>query len=227
MSEALPSTLTPRGGPATIDGMCPEGANIRKVIDLHWQGPFAWPDTPGGPGIVPLEQEHVVASSAGVYLWTVEHGDKYLIYAAGQTRRSFLTRLREHSKAHRHGFFTVFDMEAMKQGRRDEIWHGFFTRRRPPAREMDFTSRQEEIQRAVAKQLAEFRIFVAPLAPEPRLLQRIESGIMRCLYDAPPPFSTIPDQGMSLSGRWRNEEAISVRNIEADKFHALPAEIEV
>ena len=162
-----------------------------------------------------------------MYLWTVEYLDKYLIYAAGQTNRPFIKRFREHTKAHKEGFFTIFDMEEMEQGHRKEIWHGFFTRKHPAEKVQEFKDRYEEIQKAVATQLAGFRVFVAPMEPDVRLLKRTESAIMNILYNSPAPASEIPDRGMSLSGRWENEEPVFVRNVGNFNFQALPEEFEI
>lgn len=192
-----------------------------REIEVNWRGPYRWPGVDGDSRIGALE-DAPEASLCGVYLWTVEYQEKHLIYAAGQTQRPFLKRLREHSTAHRNGFFTVFDMEAMRQGKREEVWHGFFTKKRSPDRKEDFFRRKTEIQEAIENQLATFRVFLGPLEPEPRLLARMEAGIMDSLYAAPPPFSTIPDQGMSLSRRWASESPVVVRNVGADSFHVMP-----
>jgi len=118
-------------------------------------------------------------------------------------------------------------MEEMKQGKRKEIWHGFFTRKHPVEKVQEFKERYEEIQEAIAVQLATFRVFVAPMEPDTRLLKRTESAIMNILYNSPPPASEIPDRGMSLSGRWENEEPVLVRNVGNYNFHGLPEEFEI
>lgn len=197
-----------------------------ETIAVTWKGPFAWPGKAEANGLRGLENCEY-SSLCGVYLWTVEYKGGHLIYAAGYTERPFLTRFREHTRAHRDGFFTVFDMEAMQSGQRKEIWHGFFTRKRPLEREEEFLRRKDEIEEAVENQLSKFRVFVAPLARETRILKRFEGTIMNSLYEAPAPFSTIPDRGMSLSLRWGTEKPILIRNISASKLYALPDELEI
>ena len=98
---------------------------IPKVIELRWEGPFGWPgaDTAGR---VKSLADATIASSSGVYLWTVEHLNGFLIYAAGVTRRPFVKRFREHTLAYQTGLYTLFDIPALQQGVRTEIWHGFF-----------------------------------------------------------------------------------------------------
>jgi len=118
-------------------------------------------------------------------------------------------------------------MDAMKKGQRVEIWHGFFSRQKALARLHDFNQRREQIRSATEIQLASYRIFTASLDPEQRLLKRIEAAIMNALYLSDGPTSTIPDRGMSLSPRWPTEAPVRVRIMGAERFHALPEEIEV
>lgn len=196
------------------------------TIEVTWRGPFAWPGKAKTNGLRGLENCEY-SSLCGVYLWTAEYKKGYLIYTAGYTERPFLTRFYEHTRAYSDGFFTVFDIEAMQSGLRKEIWHGFFTKKRPPEKEKEFLRRKDEIEEAVENQLSKFRVFVAPLARETRVLKRFEAAIMNCLYSAPAPFSTIPDKGMSLSLRWETERPILVRNMSATKMYALPEEMEI
>jgi hypothetical protein len=64
------------------------------------------------------------------------------------------------------------------------------------------------ILNAVNDQLAGFRIFVADIGTEPRILERLEAAIMNNLYEQPPPLCDIPDKGMMLAPRWDSEEPI-------------------
>lgn len=203
-----------------------DAASQSERIDIEWQGPFLWAGVEARDGNVRIEDSQI-AREAGIYLWTVPHERGYLIYAAGQTTRPIVTRLREHSSAHRSGFFTLFDMDELKRGRRVEIWHGSFGGKLTPERERDFYERHEQIHSAAQEQIAEFRVFVGPVQPDRRLLARIEAGIMDSLYAAPIPFSEVPDRGMSLSRRWDSEPPIRVNNLHAEELHALPASIVV
>lgn len=201
-----------------------ERTEFAETIEVMYRGPFAWPGKAEANGLRDLA-DCEYSSLCGVYLWTVMYKSGHLIYAAGFTTRPFLTRFREHTKAHRDGFFTVFDMEAMQGGLRKEVWHGFFTKERPPERNEEFLRRRNEIGEAVENQLSKFRVFVAPLDREKRILKRFEAAIMNSLYEAPIPFSTIPDRGMSLSLRWEAEKPILIRNMCASKLYALPDEL--
>lgn len=132
-----------------------------------------------------------------------------------------------HSRAHRDGFFTIFDVASLREGKREEIWHGHFGKRLSSERLADFEDRREEIVSAAEEQIKGFRIFVGPLPKDRRLLARVESGVMDVLYSAPSPFSDVPDRGMSLSRRWDSEEAIRISNRCEHKLHAFPDQLVV
>lgn len=196
------------------------------VIELQWQGPFRWPGLCLDNDAVPLDETNV-ASSCGIYLWTVAHFDGFLIYAAGITRRPFAQRFREHTRACRTGIYTIFDIPSLKQGVRQEIWHGFWSKKRSAEKQSEYDSRRNEIVLAADEQLSNFRIFVASVDPRPRVLERIEASIMNTLYSATGPVSAIPDRGMMLAPRWRSEVPILVRNVAPVLLHGLPVELNV
>jgi hypothetical protein len=169
-----------------------------------------------------------VAASCGVYLWTVDYGGGFLVYAAGETRRPFRKRFREHTREYRSGRYTVFDAAAMRRGERRKVWPGFwFSKRRPPQLERTYSERSGEIAKALEELLSSYRVFVAPLALDRRVLQRIEAAIMAALYAAESPASLLPDRGMALAPRWPGEHVIRVKNIYPALIHGLPDELEV
>jgi hypothetical protein len=197
-----------------------------RVLELRWEGPFGWPGSGLGGQLTSLASV-TVGSCSGTYLWTVEHLDGFLIYAAGVTRRPFVKRFSEHTRAYRAGIYTLFDMTSLKRGVRREIWHGFWSRKRTAEKETEYDRRREELRIAADEQLANYRVFVAPLDPAPRLLERIEASIMHALYAGPAPVSDIPDRGMALAPRWQTEQPIMVRNVTGSLMHGLPKEFEV
>jgi predicted DNA-binding transcriptional regulator len=196
-------------------------------IDLHWHGPLAWPGIDPTCPLTSLDKTDA-ATSSGIYLWTLEYLEGYLIYCAGITRRRFVHRFREHRRNYKQGVYTLFDLPALQRGVRQEIWHGFyFSENRPPAKIAEFNARKAELLAAVHEQLSTYRIFVAPTMPDQRILNRIEAAIMKNLYAVSGPVSEIPDRGMQLSSRWRREQKILVRNHSALLIHSLPAEMVV
>ena len=196
-----------------------------NLIELRWEGPFRWPGHSFQSAAQSLN-DATIASSCGVYLWTVEHGAGYLIYAAGITRRPFAARFREHTRAYLNGVYTIFDVPSLKAGMRKEIWHGFWFKKRAVEKQNEYEHRANEIRRAAHELLANYRVFVAPVDPMRRLLERIEAAIMHTLYAATGPASVIPDRGMALAPRWREESPILVRNMAPVLLHSLQEEFE-
>lgn len=187
------------------------------AINVIWTGPYSWPK---------FESENQLPSIpklSGVYLWTVEYQNGYLIYTAGITGRSMPFRLQEHTRKYKSGDYTVLDIVAMRQGIRKEIWHGWGW---TPEKRCDFDRRKLAILDAAHKQIGGFRIFVASV-DQPRIRERIEAAIMNCLYQQPPPLCDIPDKGMFLSPRRQNERPFIVKNITDVYLHGLPQSIEV
>jgi hypothetical protein len=178
---------------------------VIDILDIEWRGPSGWPKF--GDKLPALPK------TSGVYLWTVEYQNGYLIYAAGITRRPMLDRFREHNGEYMNGVYNVLDITAMKSGLRKEVWHGFWmSKKRSREKVAEYKKRQREIQDAVRKQLAGFRIFVANIGNKPRILERLEAAIMENLYRQPMPLCDVPDKGMMLAPRWKSENPIVVKN---------------
>jgi hypothetical protein len=188
------------------------------TMDVSWTGPYAWPEFESATRLPPIPRH------PGAYLMTVEYLDGYLIYAAGITRRPVSTRFREHTLKYTSGDYTVLDIDAMRRGERIEIWHGWGW---TPEKREDFERRKPMILAAARRQLEGFRIFVADVGSQPRILERLEASIMDCLYRQPPPFCDIPDKGMMLAPRWEDEAAILVRNSYAAAIYGLPDRLEI
>ncbi|MFH1112913.1 MAG: hypothetical protein V1792_03245 [Pseudomonadota bacterium] len=195
------------------------------VIELLWEGPFRWPGYRNDGDVVQLS-ETTVGLNSGVYLWTVEHSRGYLIYAAGITRRPFVKRFQEHTRAYLTGVYTIFDVASLKRGVRNEIWHGFWFGQRSTEKQKEYSNRSEEIRSAAHELLINYRIFLAPVEPVKRLPERIEAAIMDNLYRADGSASVVPDRGMALAPRRHNEQPVIVRNISPVFFLGLPFEFE-
>ena len=189
-------------------------------IDVEWLGPYGWPKLEGDLPFVPEEP--------GVYLLTVEYQNGYLIYAAGITRRPMPKRFREHTREYMNGIYNVLDIVAMKAGFRKEVWHGFWMmKKRPRKKHAEYKKQQLQIQEAVRKQLAGFRIFAANIGTKPRILERLEAAIMENLYKQPMPLCDIPDRGMMLSPRRTSKIPIIVKSKCSVVLHGLPTCLEI
>ena len=187
---------------------------------IEWLGPYGWPKLEGDLPSIP--------EVSGVYLMTVEHQHDYLIYAAGLSRRPMPVRFREHTREYMNGIYNVLDITSMKKGIRKEVWHGFWmTKKRSPQKQKEYETRRLIINKAVHKQLAGFRIFVAKIGTRPRILERLEAAIMKNLDNLPKPYCAMPDKGMMLAPRWRSESPIVIKNNCSVKLCGLPACLEI
>jgi hypothetical protein len=189
-----------------------------SIIESKWTGPYGWPKFENESNLCPIPRQ------TGVYLQTVEYQSGYLIYAAGLTRRSIPKRFREHTYKYMSGDYTVLDIDAMQQGFRKEIWHGWGWSTEKRA---EFEKQKSIIHKAVHMQLVGFRIFVANVGTKPRILERIEASIMNTLYQQPSPFCDIPDRGMMLAPRWNTESPILVKNKCEVMLYGLPLFLEI
>jgi hypothetical protein len=191
---------------------------VSPTIDLEWLGPFGWP---GFESTLPP-----VPDLPGVYLPTFEYRGGYLICFAGITRRSVRSRLQEHTKQYLSGVYTVLDVDAIQEGARREIWHGFWMKQRPSERVALFEAHRDEIIASARRQLASFRVFMTGMK-QPRILERLEAAVMNHLYQQPSPYCDLPDRGMMLAPRWSTENVITVNNICAHVLHTLPPQLEI
>ena len=163
----------------------------------------------------------------GVYLWAFPYESGYIVYAAGITRRSLQVRFREHTRCYLNGTYTLFDVADLKRGIRTVHWHGFWSKKRPPEREAEYTTRRQELDKHAREQLAACRIIAAQFTTERRLLERLEASIMDQLYSSAKPFCDIPDRGMKLAPRWSSETPIIVASHSPVVLHGIQSEFEI
>lgn len=187
-------------------------------VQVRWTGPYAWPTFETLAGLPPIPKH------PGIYLWTFEYQDGYIVYAAGITRRSMPIRFREHTKKYLKGDYTILDVTAISRGVRKEIWHGWGW---TSEKSGDYEQRKCVLVAAGRRQLAAFRVFVADIGTAPRLLERIEAAIMNTLYKQQPPYCDIPDKGMMLASRWAWEQPIAAQFQSETKLFGLPPQIEI
>jgi len=187
-----------------------------EVREIEWKGPFSW------TGYENQNSLDKIPNTEGIYLWTFQYKDGYLVYCAGITK-STQKRFRQHTLEYKSGNYTVFNVSEAEKGKRVEIWHGWSYAR---THREEFKERKEEILNAVEEQLNSFRVFVAQ-APEKRIRARFEAAIMNNIYDSKEPWAELADRGMALSKRRKDEEPIIIKNISNVKFYGLPETLEI
>lgn len=187
-----------------------------EVREIEWQGPFSWIGYENQNGL------DKIPDITGIYLWTFQHEEGYLVYCAGITN-STKRRLREHTLEYKSGEYTVFDVTEAEKGNRVEIWHGWSYAKK---HHEEFNERREEILSAVERQLKSFRVFIAQM-PNERERARFEAAIMHHIYDSKEPWAELADRGMALSKRGKDEIPILIKNISDAKFYGLPKILEI
>jgi hypothetical protein len=186
------------------------------VREIEWQGPFSWI---GYENINKLEK---IPDVEGIYLWTFQYEQGYLVYCAGITK-STKKRFRQHTLEYKSGNYTVFNVTEAEKGKRVEIWHGWSYAR---THRDEFNSRKEEILCAVERQLSSFRVFIAQMSDK-RERARFEAAIMLQIYNSNETWAELADRGMALSKRRKDEVSIIIKNISDVKFYGLPEILEI
>ena len=187
-----------------------------EIREIEWKGPFSWTGYENQNGL------DKIPDIDGIYLWTFQYKNGYLVYCAGITK-STKKRFRQHTSQYKNGNYTVFNVTEAEEGKRVEIWHGWSYAR---THREEFNERKEEILNAVDKQLKSFRVFIAQM-PDKREKARFEAAIMHQIYNSKEPWAELADRGMALSKRWTNEIPIIIKNISEVKFYGLPETIEI
>jgi hypothetical protein len=184
--------------------------------DLTWEGPFSWPKFES------INKLPKIPNSEGIYLFTFEYKDGYVISGVGITN-STKTRISAHNRKFRKGDYTILNPEAAKKGEREEIWHGWNYAK---THKEEFIDNKTRILQALENQLGEMRIFIAK-QKDKRLRERIEAAIMHNIYVSKEPWSEIADRGMFLKERYNSEMPINTVNIHSKTIYGLPEELEI
>ncbi len=150
---------------------------VTDSLSVKWYGPYSF---------VGRETENVFTCSMGerkgVYLFTIPFEGKYLVYYVGETGASFVNRLLQHVQSYLNGFYRVFEPEEFVKGRKVLLWGGMWkTDRREPQLICDFIDRQAVLGPKILMFLKQFRIFLAPIDEEKRIIERVEAEIARSI----------------------------------------------
>ena len=132
-------------------------ASLIKTERIFWQGPFSW------PGFEQTNKLDTLPDIAGVYLFTFEYKDGYILLSAGVTN-SMKRRFSQHKKEFMSGRYTVLDVKSAKNGERHEIWHGWDYAK---THNDEFMRHKDYILNSVDIQLASYRLFMAEIKDKP------------------------------------------------------------
>lgn len=159
---------------------------------------------------------------AGVYLFTFEYKDGYILRSVGVTK-SMKKRFAEHTREYNNGNYSVLDVECAKRGVREELWHGW---QYAKEHHNQFLEHKDFILALVRKELISYRLFITEI-PDRRERERLEAAILVNTYGSKEPWADLVDGGMALRGRFNYETPIEIRNVCQHKVHGLPEIINI
>lgn len=188
------------------------------VLDVLFEGPFALLDDLD----IPCLFAEPVANRAGVYLWTVRSGDGFRPWYVGQTQRSFAQRTAEHVRAYLSGQYEAYEVASIADG-------SFHRIPGPPAGQSPstlpaFVRALPERLPQLLELLRETRIFVAPLAVDDHLLDRVEGALGRH-YKQTKDLSNYLEPGLKLPDAIPGDRPLSLRLAASHPILGLPTEL--
>lgn len=191
-------------------------ACLIKTEDTIWQGPFSW------IGYEQVNKSKPIPDIAGVYLFTFEYKDGYILRSVGITN-SMKRRFREHTLEYKKGNYTLLDVESARVGVRKELWHGW---QYAKEHQNQFLDNKDVLLEFAERELIAYRLFVAEIADK-RKRERVEAAILINTYNSKEPWADLADTGMALRGRYNDEIPIQIKNICSHKIYGLPETIEI
>jgi hypothetical protein len=190
--------------------------SLIRTEDLQWRGPFSW------IGFGQNNKLEPTPNVSGVYLFTFEYRDGYILRSVGITN-SMKRRFSQHTREYLEGNYTILDVEYAKVGIRKEIWHGWGYAKR---HRDEFLKHKNYILPFIKKELEAYRIFITKV-DDKRIRERLEFAIVHSIYGSKEPWSNLIDGGMALRGRFNCEIPIEVRNVCSSKIYGLPEKLEI
>lgn len=191
-------------------------ASLIEKENILWQGPFSW------PGFEQMNKLAVIPNVAGVYLFTFEYKDGYILRSAGHTN-SMKRRFFQHKREYMSGNYTVLDVKSANNGERNEIWHGWSYAK---GHKDEFLRHKDYILRSVENELASYRLFITEITDK-RKRERIEFSIMHDAYASKEPWGDLVDGGVALRGRYSYEIPIEAINVCPHKIYGISEIFEI
>jgi len=191
-------------------------AALIETEDILWQGPFSW------PGFEQINELDTIPDVAGVYLFTFEYKDGYILRSAGHTN-SMKRRFSQHKREYMSGNYTVLDVKSAYNGERKEIWHGWGYAKE---HKDEFLRHKDYILSSVENELASYRLFITEITDK-RKQERIEFAIIQAAYISKERWGDLVDGGMALRGRANYEKPIEAKNICSHKIYGVSEIFEI
>jgi len=204
------------------DGNVEVGEGMNQMIEhkVEWIGPFLF--------IGPKEQNLFLRPEAdrrGIYLWTVEGVEGYLVHYVGQTAQSFGVRFQQHIKDQLSGVYSIYDPSDLVEGKPTKRWEGMWWKAGAWKRTADFINNLMEHSKWNFELLKIYRIFLAPPEHESRILERIEAAIVDCLRSKEGVVASMQDPKIRYRWKLKKEASFKVRFVSPCSILGLPEEL--
>jgi hypothetical protein len=181
-----------------------------ESFEIHFHGPY---------GLAGQHERLLfgesISQKPGVYLWTVRTSEGFIVEYVGQTGESFSKRTKDHMIQTLGGNYRVCDPQLMRQGQAKVVWPGLWrkdTRGRMP----EFAQRYLELAPAIQGYLDAIELFLAPVAGDRRLRERIEGAIALQIRGQSSPTGSLLPPDIRYRPRMQAEVPLSV-DIECDR----------
>lgn len=177
-------------------------------VMVSWYGPYVFVPQAGFECVFECPE----TMGPGLYLWTVEHKDGYLVNYVGETGESLRKRLAQGVQWSLGGNDGVVSEPAQfRQGRRFTLAKFSF---------QEFLADSPRLSAAIYENYRAYRVFVAPVKVDSKVRKYIEAGIIRALRAADPKFADFLCN-RHLTGA--SPSPLSVRFATRQPFHGLEA----
>ena len=188
-------------------------------IELNVEGPFCWVCN---NTIFNAPESDL----SGLYIFSIETHNGYLIEYVGITTRSFFERLCEHTREFLSGGYKIYEYEKFIKGVRASLWNGRFGKNK----EKDvtkFLTRYGTLTSALLKQLGAYRVFVIPIT-DGRIAERLEGEMYQILKTSKlKQVREFIDNEVQYKVRESNEKPIKVKINSQDTLLGLSSEFSI
>jgi len=159
----------------------------------------------------------------GIYIWTIPFGKNELIHYVGMTSREFKKRMMEHLKGYLSGEYGIDDLKELQKGKNIRVWDGLWR----GADIEDFIGQHDILFPKLLSQIKLYKIYVAPLNCEIRLIERIEAAMANYLRKQDGIIGNFQDPEIRYRRRKESEKTVVVKMEYNSKIIGLPKILEV
>lgn len=185
--------------------------------EVSFRGPYGFLKSENHPSILKS------LLKKGIYIWTVPFGKNELIHYVGMTKRQFKVRIMEHFKGYLSGEYGIHDPKELQKGKSVLIWKGLWR----GANIEDFIKQHNVLFPKLLSQIKLYKIYVAPLDCDIRLIERMEAAISNYLRNQGGTVGNFQESDIRYKKRKESEESLFVKISYNSKIIGLPQILKV